>query len=85
MHSSLSSREKLGANLSEPLDSKQEHFGIFINDLNRIWYSWGFIPYMARHCQGAPNCVVESWEVCITLLFVGIDSEEPNLILVIIR
>jgi hypothetical protein len=29
--------------------------------------------------------VVESWEVCITRLFVRIDSEEPNLILVTVR
>jgi hypothetical protein len=40
---------------------------------------------MARCCSRVPKCVVESQEVCITLLFVGIDREEPNLILVIIR
>jgi hypothetical protein len=40
---------------------------------------------MARHCPGSPNCVAESQEVCITLLFMGIDSEELNLILVIIQ
>jgi hypothetical protein len=40
---------------------------------------------MARRCPGTPKCVVESREVCITLLFVGIDSEKPNLILVIVR
>jgi hypothetical protein len=39
---------------------------------------------MARHCPGAPKCVVESQEVCIILLFVQIDSEEPNFILVIV-
>jgi hypothetical protein len=40
---------------------------------------------MARYCPGDPKCVVESQEVCITLLFMGIESEEPNLILVIVR
>jgi hypothetical protein len=29
--------------------------------------------------------VIESQKVCITLLFMRIDSEEPNLILVIVR
>jgi hypothetical protein len=29
--------------------------------------------------------MVESWEVCITLLFMRIDSQEPNLILVIVQ
>jgi hypothetical protein len=28
----------------QPLDSKEEHLDIFINDLNRICYSWEFIP-----------------------------------------
>jgi hypothetical protein len=40
---------------------------------------------MASRCPGTPKCVVESQEVCITLLFMGIDSEELNLILVIVR
>jgi hypothetical protein len=31
-----------------------------------------------------PKCLVESQEVCISL-FLGIHSEEPNLILVIVR
>jgi hypothetical protein len=30
--------------LSESLDSKQEHFSIFINDLDHICYCWKFIP-----------------------------------------
>jgi hypothetical protein len=34
---------------------------------------------------GTPKCVVESREVCITLLFIGIDSEELNLMLVIVQ
>jgi hypothetical protein len=40
---------------------------------------------MARRCPGTSKCVVESWEVCIIILFVGIDSKELNLILVIIQ
>jgi hypothetical protein len=39
---------------------------------------------MARHHSRAPKLVVESWEVCIALLFMGIDSGEPNLTLVVI-
>jgi hypothetical protein len=40
---------------------------------------------MARHWSGNPKYVVEFQEVCITLLFVRIDSEELKLILVIIQ
>jgi hypothetical protein len=40
---------------------------------------------MARHCIEALKVVVESQEVCIALLFVGIDSKELNLTLVVIR
>jgi hypothetical protein len=70
--------------LSEPLDFKKEHFDIFINDLKHICYSLGFIPYTARRCLKTPN-VVESQKVCIALLFMKIDSEELNLILVIVQ
>jgi hypothetical protein len=37
---------------------------------------------MASRCPGTPKCVVESRGVCIILLFMGIDCEEANLILV---
>jgi hypothetical protein len=40
---------------------------------------------MASYCPRTPKCAIESREVCITLLFMGIDSEEPNLILVIVQ
>jgi hypothetical protein len=40
---------------------------------------------MTRHCRETPKCVIECREVSITLLFVGIDSEELNLIFVIVR
>jgi hypothetical protein len=33
---------------------------------------------MAKHCPGATKLVVELWKVCIALLYVGIDSKEPD-------
>jgi hypothetical protein len=33
---------------------------------------------MARRRPEAPKLVVEFQKICIALLFVGIDSEEPN-------
>jgi hypothetical protein len=40
---------------------------------------------MTRRCRETPKCVIECREVSIILLFVGIDSEELNLIFVIVR
>jgi hypothetical protein len=40
---------------------------------------------MARRCPKTPKCAIESQEVCITILFMEIDSEESNLIFVIVR
>jgi hypothetical protein len=40
---------------------------------------------MARHRPGTPKLVVESREVCISLLFMGIDSGESNLNLVVVQ
>jgi hypothetical protein len=33
---------------------------------------------MARHCPKTPKVVVELQKICIALIFVGTDSEEPN-------